>query len=53
MANQSIVQKLKKAWASEVQDEEKLAVHLRLVRAAALFAGAIFFMRNFGDSMAI
>ncbi|KAG0631415.1 hypothetical protein M758_1G251200 [Ceratodon purpureus] len=50
---QSAWQKLKNQWAAETRDEEKLAAHLRLLRAAGLFAGSVMLMRNFGDLMAI
>ncbi|CAI7862867.1 unnamed protein product [Closterium sp. NIES-53] len=43
-----------KAWlAAQVNDEERLAANLRLLKAVAAFGGAIFLMRNFGDAMAI
>ncbi|CAK9229506.1 unnamed protein product [Sphagnum troendelagicum] len=53
MANQTVFQKLKSRWIAETKDEEKVAAHLRLLRAAALFAGSVFLMRNFGDLMAV
>nr|PNR44298.1 hypothetical protein PHYPA_016682 [Physcomitrium patens] len=49
----SMLQKLKNKWAAETRDEEKLAAHLRLVRAVAIFAGSVVLMRNFGDLMAV
>ncbi|CAI5522559.1 unnamed protein product [Closterium sp. Naga37s-1] len=43
-----------KAWlAAQVNDEERLAANLRLLKAVAAVGGAIFLMRNFGDAMAI
>jgi hypothetical protein len=53
MANQTVFQKLKSRWIAETKDEEKVAAHLRLLRAAALFAGSVFLMRSFGDLMAV
>ncbi|XP_024371910.1 mitochondrial import receptor subunit TOM5 homolog [Physcomitrium patens] len=50
---QSTLQKLKNRWAAETRDEEKLASHLRLLRAVGMFAGSVMLMRNFGDLMAV
>ncbi|XP_057870956.1 mitochondrial import receptor subunit TOM5 homolog [Cryptomeria japonica] len=47
------IEKLKQTWHAQVNDEEKWAANMRLLRAAGLFAGSIFLMRNFGDLMAI
>lgn len=47
------MQQVRKWWAQQTADEEKVAGALRLARAAALFGAAIFLMRNFGDAMAI
>ncbi|XP_031258024.1 mitochondrial import receptor subunit TOM5 homolog [Pistacia vera] len=44
--------KLKTIWHSQIHDEEKWALN-KLLRAAGLFAGSIFLMRNYGDLMAI
>nr|DAD35054.1 TPA_asm: hypothetical protein HUJ06_005694 [Nelumbo nucifera] len=53
MADSTIsMEKLKEFWNSQVQNEEKWALNM-LLRAAGLFAGSIFLMRNFGDLMAI
>ncbi|XP_010260125.1 PREDICTED: mitochondrial import receptor subunit TOM5 homolog [Nelumbo nucifera] len=54
MADSTIsMEKLKEFWNSQVQNEEKWALNMKLLRAAGLFAGSIFLMRNFGDLMAI
>ncbi|CAK9881491.1 hypothetical protein BDL97_08G085400 [Sphagnum fallax] len=53
MAKQTVFQKFKSRWAAEIKDEEKLAAHIRLLRATAIFAGSVFLMRNFGDLMAV
>ncbi|KAK9267026.1 hypothetical protein L1049_025295 [Liquidambar formosana] len=54
MADTAIsVEKLKAFWHSQVHDEEKWALNMKLLRAAGLFAGSIFVMRNFGEYMAI
>ncbi|XP_044485237.1 mitochondrial import receptor subunit TOM5 homolog [Mangifera indica] len=45
--------KLKAIWHSQIHDEEKWALNVKLLRAAGLFAGSIFLMRNYGDLMAI
>ncbi|KAJ0106430.1 mitochondrial import receptor subunit TOM5 homolog [Pistacia vera] len=45
--------KLKTIWHSQIHDEEKWALNVKLLRAAGLFAGSIFLMRNYGDLMAI
>ncbi|XP_052179517.1 mitochondrial import receptor subunit TOM5 homolog [Diospyros lotus] len=47
------MEKLKAFWHSQVHDEEKWALNAKLLRAAALFAGSIVFMRKYGDLMAI
>ncbi|CAN6287564.1 unnamed protein product, partial [Urochloa humidicola] len=49
----SAVEKLKSLWDSQVNDEEQWALNYKLLKAAGLFAGSIFLMRNFGDLMAI
>eukprot|EP01018_Ginkgo_biloba_P035727 Gb_07204 [translate_table: standard] len=49
----AFIENLKQKWNAQVQDEEKWAANMRLLRAAGLFAGSIFLMRNFGDLMAI
>ncbi|CAN6316644.1 unnamed protein product, partial [Urochloa humidicola] len=49
----SAVEKLKALWNSQVNDEEQWALNYKLLKAAGLFAGSIFLMRNFGDLMAI
>ncbi|KAL2631869.1 hypothetical protein R1flu_016555 [Riccia fluitans] len=51
--NEGMWQKVKKTISSEIQDDEKLAANLRLLRAVALFAGSVFVMRNFGELMAV
>ncbi|BBN08604.1 hypothetical protein MPTK1_4g12900 [Marchantia polymorpha subsp. ruderalis] len=51
--NDTMWQKVKKTIGNEIQDEEKLAGNLRLLRAVALFAGSVFVMRNFGELMAV
>nr|ABK20900.1 unknown [Picea sitchensis]ACN41038.1 unknown [Picea sitchensis] len=48
-----VIEKLKQTWNAQVQDEEKWAANMRLLRAAGLFAGSIFLMRNFGELMAV
>ncbi|EOY22084.1 hypothetical protein QUC31_007563 [Theobroma cacao] len=47
------IDKVKAFWHSQVHDEEKWALNMKLLRAAGLFAGSIFLMRNYGDLMAI
>ncbi|XP_021901652.1 mitochondrial import receptor subunit TOM5 homolog [Carica papaya] len=47
------LEKLKAIWHSQVHDEEKWALNMKLLRAAGLFAGSIFLMRNYGDLMAV
>ncbi|XP_047338958.1 mitochondrial import receptor subunit TOM5 homolog [Impatiens glandulifera] len=47
------VEKIKSFWHSQVHDEEKWAVNMKLLRAAGLFGGSIILMRSFGDMMAI
>ncbi|KAJ4713209.1 Mitochondrial import receptor subunit TOM5 [Melia azedarach] len=47
------VEKLKSLWHSQLHDEEKWALNVKLLRAAGLFAGSIFLMRNYGDLMGI
>ncbi|XP_019058622.1 PREDICTED: mitochondrial import receptor subunit TOM5 homolog [Tarenaya hassleriana] len=47
------IDKLKAFWHSQVHDEEKWALNMKLLRAAGLFAGSIFLMRNCGDLMAV
>ncbi|XP_050220660.1 mitochondrial import receptor subunit TOM5 homolog [Mercurialis annua] len=47
------VEKLKALLNSQIHDEEKWALNMKLLRAAGLFAGSIFLMRNYGDLMAI
>ncbi|KAL9337722.1 hypothetical protein Peur_069491 [Populus x canadensis] len=54
MADSSVsIDKLKALWHSQVHDEEKWALNMKLLRAVGLFAGSIFLMRNYGDLMAI
>ncbi|XP_042501252.1 mitochondrial import receptor subunit TOM5 homolog [Macadamia integrifolia] len=54
MAKSSIsLEKVKEFWNSQTQNEEKWAMNMKLLRAAGLFAGSIFLMRNFGDLMAV
>ncbi|KAG0504521.1 hypothetical protein KC19_N025000 [Ceratodon purpureus] len=50
---QSTLQRLKNQWDAQTRDEEKLAAHLRFLRAVAMFAGSVMLMRSFGDLMAI
>ncbi|XP_022137624.1 mitochondrial import receptor subunit TOM5 homolog [Momordica charantia] len=38
---------------SQIHDEEKWALNMKLLRAAGMFAGSILLMRNYGDLMAI
>ncbi|CAF2355766.1 unnamed protein product [Brassica napus] len=40
---------MKALWHSEVHNEQKWAANMKLVRALGVFAGGIFFMRNYGD----
>ncbi|XP_057952877.1 mitochondrial import receptor subunit TOM5 homolog [Malania oleifera] len=47
------LEKLKAFWHSQVHDEEKWALNMKLLRAAGLFAGSILLMRNYGDLMAV
>ncbi|XP_020275376.1 mitochondrial import receptor subunit TOM5 homolog [Asparagus officinalis] len=47
------VEAVKDLWNSQINDEEKWAVNAKSLRAFGLFAGSIFFMRNFGELMAI
>ncbi|OAY47495.1 mitochondrial import receptor subunit TOM5 homolog [Manihot esculenta] len=47
------LEKLKAFWNSQIYDEEKWALNMKLLRAGGLFAGSIFLMRNYGDLMAI
>ncbi|CAM6091370.1 unnamed protein product [Calypogeia fissa] len=44
---------VKETIANELQDEDRLAAHLRLVRSVGLFLGSILVMRNFGELMAV
>ncbi|KAG5223462.1 mitochondrial import receptor [Salix suchowensis] len=54
MADSSVsIDKLKAFWHSQVHDEEKWALNMKLLQAVGLFAGSIFLMRNYGDLMAI
>ncbi|EOA21885.1 hypothetical protein CARUB_v10002362mg, partial [Capsella rubella] len=54
MANNVIsIDKLKAFWHSEVHDEQKWAVNMKLVRALGIFAGGVFLMRSYGDLMAV
>ncbi|KAJ6868706.1 mitochondrial import receptor subunit TOM5 [Populus alba x Populus x berolinensis] len=54
MADSSVsTDKIKAFWHSQVHDEEKWALNMKLLRAVGLFAGSIFLMRNYGDLMAI
>ncbi|WRX18120.1 hypothetical protein QQP08_010607 [Theobroma cacao] len=41
------IDKVKAFWHSQVHDEEKWALNMKLLRAAGLFAGSIFLMRNY------
>ncbi|GMQ10947.1 hypothetical protein CsSME_00053752 [Camellia sinensis var. sinensis] len=45
--------KIKAFWNSQVHNEEKWALNMKLLRAAGLFAGSIILMRKYGDLMAI
>ncbi|XP_009627646.1 mitochondrial import receptor subunit TOM5 homolog [Nicotiana tomentosiformis] len=45
--------KVKAFWNSQVHDEEKWNLNMKLLRASALFAGSIILMRQYGDLMAI
>nr|XP_016505857.1 PREDICTED: mitochondrial import receptor subunit TOM5 homolog [Nicotiana tabacum] len=45
--------KIKAFWHSQVHDEEKWNLNMKLLRASALFAGSIILMRQYGDLMAI
>ncbi|CAN6470186.1 unnamed protein product [Victoria cruziana] len=47
------VEKVKEFISSQIQDEDKWAFNMRMLRSIGLFAGSIFLMRNFGDLMAI
>ncbi|PSS07987.1 Mitochondrial import receptor subunit like [Actinidia chinensis var. chinensis] len=47
------MEKVKAFWHSQVHDEEKWALNMKLLRAAGLFTGSILLMRNFGDLMTI
>ncbi|GFZ07690.1 Mitochondrial import receptor subunit like [Actinidia chinensis var. chinensis] len=47
------MEKIKAFWHSQVHDDEKWALNVKLLRAAGLFAGSIILMRQFGDLMAI
>ncbi|KQK14257.1 hypothetical protein BRADI_1g14986v3 [Brachypodium distachyon] len=49
----SPLEKLKSIWNSQVMDEEQWALNYKVLKAAGLFAGSIFVMRNFGEQMAI
>ncbi|XP_019090607.1 PREDICTED: mitochondrial import receptor subunit TOM5 homolog [Camelina sativa] len=52
MANNVVsFDKLKAFWHSEVHDEQKWAVNMKLLRALGMFAGGVFLMRNYGDLM--
>ncbi|CAN8236986.1 unnamed protein product [Cochlearia groenlandica] len=54
MANSVVsMEKLKALWHSEVHDEQKWAANMKLVRALGIFAGGVFFMRSYGDLMAV
>ncbi|XP_065879077.1 mitochondrial import receptor subunit TOM5 homolog [Euphorbia lathyris] len=54
MADSIISLKNLKAFCrSQYLDEENWALNVKLLRAAGLFAGSIFVMRNYGDLMAI
>ncbi|KAK4350355.1 hypothetical protein RND71_029668 [Anisodus tanguticus] len=45
--------KIKAFWHSQVHDEEKWNLNMKLLRATALFGGSIILMRQYGDLMAI
>ncbi|XP_012080392.1 mitochondrial import receptor subunit TOM5 homolog [Jatropha curcas] len=47
------LEKLKSFLNSQIYDEEKWALNMKLLRAAGLFGGSIFLMRNYGELMAI
>ncbi|KAG6572899.1 Mitochondrial import receptor subunit TOM5-like protein, partial [Cucurbita argyrosperma subsp. argyrosperma] len=47
------VETVKSFFNSQVHDEEKWALNMKLLRAAGMFAGSILLMRNYGDLMAI
>ncbi|XP_019056657.1 PREDICTED: mitochondrial import receptor subunit TOM5 homolog [Tarenaya hassleriana] len=47
------IENLKAFWHSQVHDEEKWALNMKLLRATGLFAGSIFLMRSYGDLMAV
>ncbi|XP_024516294.1 mitochondrial import receptor subunit TOM5 homolog [Selaginella moellendorffii] len=47
------VRGVKRRIEFELYDDERSAFNMRLARALGLFGGAIFFMRNFGDVIAI
>ncbi|XP_057480160.1 mitochondrial import receptor subunit TOM5 homolog [Actinidia eriantha] len=47
------MEKVKTFLHSQVHDEEKWALNMKLLRAGGLFAGSILLMRNFGDLMTI
>ncbi|XAR63812.1 hypothetical protein NMG60_11023906 [Bertholletia excelsa] len=50
MANSVIsVEKIKAFWHSQLH-EEKWSLHMKLLRAAGLFASSIILMRNYGLS---
>ncbi|KAM7480102.1 hypothetical protein LguiA_028315 [Lonicera macranthoides] len=54
MANTVIsMEKIKDFFNSQVYDEDKWALNIKLLRAAGLFAGSIVLMRNYGDLMSI
>ncbi|PIA63162.1 hypothetical protein AQUCO_00200882v1 [Aquilegia coerulea] len=44
---------LKELILSQYYDDDKWDMNAKLLRAAGLFAGSIYLMRNFGDLAAI
>ncbi|XAR51236.1 hypothetical protein NMG60_11005802 [Bertholletia excelsa] len=49
----SSIEKVKTFLNSQVHDEDKWALNVKLLRAAGLFVGSIILMRQYGDLMAI
>lgn len=53
MANSDFSKAVKEWVAEEFEDEAKYQSNMALLRALALFGGAVFIMRNFGEFLAI
>ncbi|AED91237.1 Mitochondrial import receptor subunit TOM5 [Arabidopsis thaliana] len=47
------IEKMKALWHSEVHDEQKWAVNMKLLRALGMFAGGVVLMRSYGDLMGV